>query len=148
MEMRKSIFIYALLTYLSLGAYFLIIESLGFADETYLRLFNGVIVLGFMNHLLRSNVKRKINSYLENFMSAFISSGIAVILSGISLIIFLSFKDAAYISNIADGLLLANAGTAYQIGGAILIEGMASAMVFSFVSMQYWKGVKMEESLN
>jgi len=148
MKKNKTIFVYALLIYLSLGVYFLIIDWLGFSDKTYLRLFNGVIVLSFMNNLIKSNLKRNVSGYLENFSAAFLSSGIAIILSGISLIIFLSFKDVAYINNIAEGMLLANAGGPYEIGGAILIEGLASAMIFSFISMQYWKGVKLKESLN
>jgi len=146
MKKNKSIIVYSILTYLSLCAYFLIIDSLGLADKTYLRLFNGVIVLAFMNHLIKSNIKKNITGYFENFSAAFISSGIAIILSGISLIIFLSFKDIDYVHNISDGLLLVSAGTASHIGGAILIEGLASAMMFSFISMQYWKGVKMKES--
>ena len=75
------------------------------------------------------------------------STGIAVVLSAISLIVFLNFKDAAYVNNIADGLMLAGAPTSSQIGGAILIEGLASTMIFSFVSMQYWKGVKLPKSV-
>ncbi len=147
MKKNKNILVYALLTYLSLGVYFLVIESLGYADHTYLRLFNGVIVLAFMNHLIKSNIQKGIDGYLENFRAAFVSTGIAVVLSAISLIIFLNFKDAAYVSNIADGLLLAGAPEASQIGVAILIEGLASTMIFSFVSMQYWKGVKLPGSV-
>jgi hypothetical protein len=147
MKKNKNILVYALLTYLSLGIYFLVIEALGLADHTYLRLFNGVIILVFMNHLIKSNIKNNVNGYLENFRAAFVSSSIAVVLGGISLIIFLNFKDAAYVRSIADGLLLAGAGEASQVGGGILIEGLASTMIFSFVSMQYWKGVKLPESL-
>ena len=147
MKKNKNILVYALLTYLSLGLYFLIIETLGLADHTYLRLFNGVIVLAFMNHLIKSNIKKNINGYLANFRSAFVSSSLAVILGGISLMIFLSFKDVAYVKSIAEGLLLAGAGEASQVGGGILIEGLASTMIFSFVSMQYWKGVKLPESI-
>jgi hypothetical protein len=119
---------------------------LGLADHTYLRLFNGVIVLAFMNHLIKSNIKKNIDGYLENFRSAFMSSGIAVILGAISLILFLNFKDASYVVGIADGLLLAGAGEPSQVGVGILIEGLASTMIFSFVSMQYWKGVKLPET--
>jgi len=147
MKKNKNILVYALLTYLSLGAYFLVVESLGYSDQTYLRLFNGVIVLAFMNHFIKSNFQKGLNGYLENFRSAFVSTGIAVVLSAISLIVFLNFKDAAYVNSIADGLMLAGAPTSSQIGGAILVEGLASTMIFSFVSMQYWKGVKLPESV-
>ena len=56
-------------------------------------------------------------------------------------------KDAAYVSSIADGLFLAGAAEPSQIGGAIMIEGLASTMVFAFVSMQYWKGVKLPDTV-
>ena len=146
MKKDNTILIYAFLTYLSLGAYFLTVEFLGFADQTYLRMFNGVIVLAFMNHLIKANIKKNVNGYLENFRQAFISSSVAVVLGGISLLVFLSFKDAAYVESIADGLLLVRAGEPSQIVGGILIEGLASTMIFSFVSMQYWKGVKLPET--
>ncbi len=147
MKKNKNILVYALFTYLCLGAYFLVVESLGYSDHTYLRLFNGVIVLAFMNHLIKSNIQKGINGYLENFRAAFVSTGIAIVLSAISLIVFLNFKDAAYISSIADGLFLAGAAEPSQIGGAIMIEGLASTMVFAFVSMQYWKGVKLPDTV-
>tara|TARA_B100000809_G_scaffold243810_1_gene269170 strand:- start:1867 stop:2172 length:306 start_codon:yes stop_codon:yes gene_type:complete len=98
-----------------------------------------------MNHLIKSNIQKGIDGYLENFRAAFISSAIAVVFSAISLIVFLSFKDAVYVSNIANGLLLAGADESSQIGGVILIKGLASTMIFSLVSMQYWKGVKLPE---
>jgi hypothetical protein len=132
---------------MSLGFYFLLIESLGLADHTYLRLFNGLIIAVFMNHLIKSNIKNNLNGYLHNFREAFLSSSIGVVLSCISLVAFLSIKDPAYVSAIADGLLLAGAGLPSQVGGGILIEGLASSMIFSFVSMQYWKGVKLPESV-
>lgn len=146
MKKDKNIIVYALLTYLFLGAYFLVINFLGLADQTYLRMLNGVIVLVFMNRLIKSNFEKGIDGYFDNFRAGFMSAAIAVVLSVISLIVFLNFKDEAYITNIADSLMLVGAIEPYQIGGAILIEGLASSMIFTFISMQYWKGVSLSES--
>ena len=117
-------------------------EFFGLADKTHLRALNGVFVIVGMNRAIQVNIKNNHDGYLENLMTGFLTSGISVFLGAISLIIFLNFKDSAYVISIAENMWMANATTPLHLGMAIIIEGLGSSMIFSFISMQYLKDVR------
>ena len=122
------------------------IEFLGLGDKIYLRMFNGVIVLIGINHTIRTNFKKGSSGYFENLSSAVLTGGLAVLLSVVCLALFLSRKSPEYIEMLAGDLLMANGSLAGHVCMAILVEGMASVIIITFILMQYWKEVPIEKA--
>lgn len=128
-------------TFIALGVYFLIIEGLGLAHSSFLRVFNGIIVAYFINLSIQSRLKEG-KGFLSLFASAFFTNLIAVALSTISLAGYIYFfRGVNHIGTLAEPLLAIGGFnlTISQFSFAILAEGFASGMIISFISMQYWK---------
>jgi hypothetical protein len=127
--------------FVAIGIYFLLMDILGLSDVFILRLFNIVIVVYFLNKIIKSNYKSGKTSYLDNLISASITSLIGVVLSVIGLMIYISFKGGNdYLSQLSANFLFGGGAPSmnqYCIG--LLFEGIASSIVISFTLMQFWK---------
>lgn len=138
------------LIFILLGSYFLILESLGYSDNIYLRFFNIFFVFLGINRTVNEKVKNGITSYYGNFKSALVTSLIAAVLSIVGLAIYITyFKEGAQISDLASSLILGeNEVSLLQYCAALLVEGLLSSLILTFVFMQYWRithGLKKSE---
>jgi hypothetical protein len=62
-----------------------------------------------------------------------------MVLSTVSLGIYLKFSDPSMIENLKQSIWFAGDLTILKIAGAVFIEGTASAVIISFGVMQYYK---------
>ena len=141
MKNIKIEFLNGLMIAVLLGFYFFMIDKMGYSDNSFLRLFNGVFVFMGVNSTIKYKfLDRKVN-YLQGFGSAIITSTIGVTVAVIGLFIYVNLMhDAEYLQNLSTLLIGgANDITIGQYCIALFIEGFTSGIIVSFVCMQYWK---------
>lgn len=131
---------FGIYTFSSIALLFLIMKLFGLEHISILRLLNIVIVVHFTNRLARIyNMRVFENDYFGAISSLFMMNVMAVVLSVISLIIYVKGIDPELIHHFRGGLLWSNKITLSQACLALLFEGIASSAIISFIVMQYWK---------
>ncbi len=140
--MKKTI-PYALFTGAALIAYFLIMKLFGLETNFYLRIFNFVIMTGGIYFLYRNTFHRGENEhvgYLQGLMLGAKLTTIAVVLFMVFLGIYIKFIDPGFMTVLDDtGIWSVDNVSLTQTMLGILIEGLASGYIISFVLMQFFK---------
>lgn len=137
----SRIFINGFIIFIGIALFFLLIESLGLADQIYLRLINFVFVIYGINRTIRSNYKDHINGYFTNLVSG-IFTGIVSLLLGLgSFIIYVEYKGGdEYLHTFAESYIFGGGEPSlYQFCMGLMLEGFAASGIVSFALMQYWK---------
>lgn len=130
------------ITFLSLVAYFMIMKFLGLSQVLELRFFNFVILaigIGYGIKKLKNELQEP-DFYMKGWGEGMIISLVSIILFALFMSIYLSYFDAALMQHIREVTTLGfNATSGMHVFFAILIEGMASAVVITLGAMQYFK---------
>jgi len=74
--------------FIGIGAYFLLMNALGYADLFYLRLLNVFFVFYGVNRTIEMNINEGKKNFVDNAVSAMITSLIGVFLSIIGLVTY------------------------------------------------------------
>lgn len=150
MKSKNYILKYTLLMYLSIGGFFLFMKLLNLEQNSMLRLLN-IVILAFFSVLMAKAIlkdKGEVN-YLEGLISIFITNLAAVVLSAISLFIYLTYIDTSLLPEIQNTIWFAGDISTILVAGAIFMEGAASAVIISFAVMQYYKNdTVLKKSIN
>ena len=127
--------------FIGIGIYFLTMELLGLSDVFILRMLNILIVVYFVNKVIKSNYREGRIEYLDNLISGAITSLIGVALSVAGLLAYISFKGGnEYLSQLSKNFLFGGGEPSmYQYCIGLLFEGIASSIIITFTLMQYWK---------
>ncbi|HEX8574818.1 MAG TPA: hypothetical protein VF677_00845 [Flavobacterium sp.] len=135
-EFTNGVIIFVLI-----GAYFLLLEVLGWADQFYLRLLNLFIVVYGVNRTLTANYKDNMQGYFTNLMSAFRTAMIGAVLGLISLMVYIHIKGGGpYIHQLSKGFLFGGGDpTVFEYSVGLALEATAGSMIISYCLMQYWK---------
>lgn len=148
MNVNKIIFKNALLIYLGVVIYFLVMKALGFDNVSELRFLNFIFVLWGINNALKSNINlNHDNSYINNFSVGFATSVIGVSLIILGLMIYISFIDSSFITVLENSAFWGKDLNLSMVVFALAIEGIASSIVCSFILMQYYKNYKVSENV-
>jgi hypothetical protein len=137
----SRIFINGFIIYVCIALFFLLMESLGLADQIYLRLLNFIFVIYGINRTIRSNYKDQIPGYFTNLLAG-IFTGIVSLLLGLgSFIIYVEYKGGdAYLHNFVNSYIFGGGEPSlYQFCMGLMLEGFAASGIVSFALMQYWK---------
>jgi hypothetical protein len=127
------------LIFIGIGIYFMLMEVLGLADLFYLRAFNGLIVLYGTHRTLKSNYAEGNKVFVSNLVSALLTSLTGVFLSIIGLIVYIYIKGGdAYIQTLSKTFLFAGNTSVMGYSINLLFEGIASAVIVSFILILYW----------
>jgi len=138
--MNKYIFRYGLYIYMAIAGLFLVMKVLNLEQVTFLRFLNVFILIFFSVRLAKSYSKQKEGmEYLNGLANIFLANLVAIVLSTVSLGIYLKFSDPSMIENLKQSIWFAGDLTILKIAGAVFIEGTASAVIISFGVMQYYK---------
>jgi len=139
MKLPKEL-INAIIIFAGIAAYFLIIDFLNLSDILWLRMFNVLFVYYGVNRTMSSNMSEGKRDYGYNLFSAGATALLGVVLSIIGLIAYIHLRGGdAYIKNFSEDLLFGGEPTANQYCIGILFEGIASALIVVFVSVQFWR---------
>jgi len=140
MDTKKIIVFQALKIFGGVVLFFFLMKLLNLEHITELRLFNVFFVLYGINGAIKLNIfKNKTNNYLSNLYLGFASSFLAVIILSISLTIYLFYIQPSFINTIEDLNMWGSNLSPPLIAFAILVEGLASSIILTFILMQYWK---------
>ncbi|MBL4706224.1 MAG: hypothetical protein JKY54_16980 [Flavobacteriales bacterium] len=136
LEIANGLIIFGLL-----GSYFIILDFFGLTDNLYLRMVNIAFVYYGVNRCIKHRTEEGTHEYLRCFGAGALTSFIGVFLSIAGLGIYLTvFRGVDYLTELAPGLLAAgDAPNIFDFCVALLIEGLASSVVLSFIIMQRWK---------
>ena len=131
---------YAFLTTVALGVYFILMLLLGLAENTMLRVFNFVILF--------TGVYKSISMFKEVIGTEF--NYFRGLIMGVKTTLFTAFFFVgailvyyAFAPSFIDGLLsqgqISGSGSMFGLIGVILIEAIGSGFMSSFMCMQYLK---------
>lgn len=139
MKLEKTDIYFGLLASLFIGVYFIFIQIGGFEEYSFLRVGNGVIIYFAINESIRSNVIHRKNGYSTKFLAGIKTGIIAIAISVIGLLVYLNMKEGA---DVLFETAIFPAQTTNQFIASIIIEGLSSVLVLTFLSMQYWKNFR------
>ncbi|WP_296144180.1 hypothetical protein [uncultured Flavobacterium sp.] len=134
----SRLFINGIIIFIGIGLYFLLIETLGLADQIYLRLLNFIFVIYGVNRTIRSNYHDGINGYLTNLLAGFLTGMVSLILGIFAFMIYIESLGGDF-AKFKDSYIFGGEPSLYQFCFGLFIEGAASSMIISFAMMQYWK---------
>lgn len=137
----SRIFINALIIYICIGVFFLIMDALNLTHIIYLRLVNFIFVIYGVNRTVKANFRDGINGYFTNLSSAFLTAFVSLVLSVFSFMLYAEYQGGeAYLSNYASDYIFGGGDPSpYQFGIGLFIEGLAACAIVSFAIMQFWK---------
>ncbi len=141
---RNAIFISA-----GIILYFFIMKISGLEGNSELRFLNFVFVFWGINNAIKSNIIRNGETlYVRNLAVGIGTSALAVGITVVGLIIYVSFINPEFIEVIRASFLWTGNITLPLLVFALLIEGIASSVVCSFILMQYYKNYKPQKTEN
>ena len=139
MKLPKEL-INAIIIFAGIAVYFFIIDLLGLSNILYLRVVNVLFVWYGVTRTLSYNVEHGKKDYGYNLVSAGATAILGVVFATIGLIGYVHLRGGdAYVQNLSADLLFGGKPTANQFCIGIFIEGLASALMVIFVSVQYWR---------
>lgn len=134
-ELSNGIIIFA-----GIAIYFLVIEFFGLSDILYLRMLNALIVFYGVNRTLKANFKESKSGYVSNLLSAGTTALIGVLLSVAGLLAYIYLRGGDnYITSLSEEFLFGGKPSANEYCIGVLFEGLASAVIVVFVTMQLWR---------
>ncbi len=146
MKPRSIIIVNAFKIYLGIVLFFLVMYLFGLEKVTFLRFFNILFVLWGVNAAIKSNLfKNKDNSYFSNLLIGFLTAFVAVIMVTFSFVIYLDRFNPEFLSVVGDSLMWGSELTVGMVAFTILFEGAASAVISTFILMQYWKNYEFDK---
>lgn len=140
MKLPKEI-VNALIIFAGIAIYFFIIDFLGLSNVLWLRVLNVFFVWYGVNRTLSYNVEHGKKDYGYNLLSAGATAVLGVIFSTIGMLVYIHLcgGDSYIKEHLASEMLFGGEPTANQFSIGIFIEGLASALIVIFVSVQYWR---------
>lgn len=141
---RNGIFISA-----GIILYFFIMKISGLEGNSELRFLNFVFVFWGINNAIKSNIIRNGETlYVRNLAIGIGTSALAVGITVVGLIVYVSFINPNFIEVMRDSFLWTGNITLPLLVFALLIEGIASSVISSFILMQYYKNYQPSKAEN
>jgi hypothetical protein len=135
----KIEFINGVLIFIGVAIYFLIIELLGLSHIYFLRLANALFVIYGVRRTILWHISHSERDYLQNYISGYITSLIAVVLSVISLRIYcLARGGDSYVKEFSKMFWFGNNASLNDYCIGLLFEGAASSILVVFVLMNHY----------
>lgn len=132
---------YGLLTALALIVYFLLMKLAGLESNFALRFLNFLIIIGGCYLLLRKMYSggNAEDSYFSGLIAGVVLTVTAVITFTAFLAVYVLAIDPAFMDVLEDSQIWGSHLELEQAAFAIIIEGIASGVIISFILMQYFK---------
>lgn len=138
MKLRKE-FLNGFIIAATTGAFFLLMNALGYGDIFYLRLVNVLFVFYGVNRSVQMNHAEGEKNFVTNAVSAMITALIGVFLSIIGLIIYSYLKGGdAYVESLSKTFLFGGNPSIFTYSASLLFEGVAASVIVTMLLMLYW----------
>lgn len=136
-----------LMTFFGLAGYFFLMKLLGLTHILELRFLNFVILAtGISVGIVR--LKRELHEndfYLKGLAHGVYITVVSVIFFAGFMALYLSLVDLELLGDIKQKAPMGFTISGTSIFGALMMEGLASGVIISFIAMQYLKTVRREE---
>ncbi|MES2589440.1 MAG: hypothetical protein V4622_10700 [Bacteroidota bacterium] len=144
MKTNSNTLNFGIYSFVGIASFFLIMKLFGLEEYAGLRIFNIFIIVYFTNRLARKNIQDQSDiGYLEALASLFLANFLALVLSIGGFVFYVKIIDPEFLSTFIGGILwLSSKLTLFEIVASLFLEGMAGAIMISFISMQYWQDAK------
>lgn len=140
MNQTKIIIKNAILITLLIGGFFFICKFFGLENNPYLRFMNlFFVVFGIRKAIITSIYTNKQTKYTTNLGLGIQTAAIAVLLSIFGVIGYIELLNPEFLSKMNSSFLIGGDITLAELFFTLLIEGMASSVIGSFVIMQFFK---------
>ncbi|WP_298222501.1 hypothetical protein [Flavobacterium sp.] len=137
MKLPKE-FINGLVIFLGIGVYFLIMNSLGLSDITFLRLFNILFIIYGVNKTIVSNLTEGKREFLPDAISAFSTAFIGVVLSIAGLWIYSHMRGGdAFVETLSKTFFFGDNPPLSTYCVYLLFEGLGSCIIVTLILMFY-----------
>jgi hypothetical protein len=126
---------------IALIAYFILMKYMQLEDVAELRWFNLVIQLGsiiFVIRYFKYKTKRRVE-YLEGISLSFLTSAVGAILFAAFIYIYFSNNPILLLHLKDNAPMMGEYLTPLTASLTVVVEGLTSALILSFVIMQYFK---------
>lgn len=138
MKLRKE-FLNGFIIAITTGAFFLLMDAMGYGDLFYLRLINVIFVFYGVNKTVQMNIAEGENNFVKNAVSAMITALIGVFLSIIGLIIYSYLQGGdAYVETLSKTFLFGGNPSIFTYSASLLFEGVAASVIVTMLLMLYW----------
>ena len=125
--------------FIGIAAYFLLMNALGYADLFYLRLLNVFFVFYGVNRTIEMNINEGKKNFVNNAISAMITSLIGVFLSIIGLVTYSYMNGGdSYVKSLPKTFLFGGNPSVNTYSISLLFEGIASSVIVTMLLMLYW----------
>ncbi|WP_281336958.1 hypothetical protein [Flavobacterium eburneipallidum] len=125
--------------FVGISIYFLLMNVLGLADKSYLRLFNIFFIFYGVNKTIQMNIMEGKGAFIHNATAAMKTSLIAVALSIIGLIAYSYMKGGdEYVQSLSETFLFGGNPSVMTYSICLFFEGIASSVVVTLFAMLYW----------
>jgi hypothetical protein len=135
---KKLIYKYGIGTGLAMILYFMLMKFTGLIDTTELRYLNLFIIMGGLYSYLKKTANKNVD-YLSAFSSGIFVSLIAVITFVLFFMIYIDIIDPAFYDYIKENEPFGNSLDKTALGFMLIVEGMCSGFILTFVLMQHFK---------
>jgi len=140
MTHKNIILKYALLTTLMIGGFFFICKLFGLEENPYLRFLNLLFVVVGTREAIKTSIHtNQDTNYITNLGLGIQTSALAVILSIIGVIGYIEFMNPDFLLTMNNSFLIGGNLSLAEIFITLLIEGMASSFIGSFIVMMFYK---------
>ena len=125
---------------LLIGGFFFLSKLFGVHENPYLRFLNLLFVFVGVRRSILTNINiNKETNYITNLGLGLQTSAIAVIFSIIGVIGYIEFINPEFLTIMNGSFLIGGNLSIAEIFISLLIEGMASSLIASFVVMMFYK---------
>ena len=125
--------------FIGIGVYFLLMNALGYANLFYLRLLNVFFVFYGVNRTIEMNINEGKKNFVDNAISAMITSLIGVFLSIIGLVAYSYMNGGdSYVKNLPQSFLFGGNPSVNTYSICLLFEGIASSVIVTMLLILYW----------
>lgn len=136
----SRIVINGIIIFIGIALFFLLMEVLNLSDQVYLRLVNFVFVIYGVNRTIKQNYSDRIDGYMTNLGSAFLTAFVSMVLGIFSFMAYAEYHGGeAYIDTHVENYIFSGDPSLYQFCIGLFIEGLAASAIVSFALMQFWK---------
>jgi len=135
---KKLIYKYGIGTGLAMILYFMVMKFTGLIDITELRYLNLFIIMGGLYSYFKKTAKENVD-YLSAFSSGIYVSLITVITFVLFFMLYIDIIDPAFYDYIKENEPFGNSLDKTALGFMLIVEGMCSGFILTFVLMQHFK---------
>lgn len=145
----RIVLLYSAFICAGLISFFFLLKLVGLDHIFELRYFNAVIVFFGLYKAIKSGLHSvKENHYLAGLFTSFLTTLTTVVSISLFLLFYTSFFDQNLIELLAQSGVFSTKLNPFMLSLIILIEGIASSSIFSFILMQYMRSTAYVKQAN